>query len=342
MKGVIGGVLGLAILCTGWMLFIAALVTGDQSAKADTTTLVIPQNVPSEYKQAVGLAGSICSGVSPVDVAAFIEVTNGYKPDAPRLAGRESALLLPTGTFAALGRDGNDDQKVSADDFSDAIVTAGKFFCVLSPQLRALIDAGEVSGDVFLLSVAVWKTDLETVKTAKGVPENVRALVESMGDKRGELNASGVGAPLLSGGGITDSGACLFPDPTRPGVAGACVTARTKYFISAAKGAEVTGRGGKNMYCWDAHRWNPLSDHPKGKACDLIYSSGFAKGAELSEGNRALNWIMANWEPLGVSYVIWQGQIWEAPYQPKRYASSIYNVLSANGGHYNHIHISFK
>jgi hypothetical protein len=98
-----------------------------------------------------------------------------------------------------------------------------------------------------------------------------------------------------------------------------------------------------SISCWDAHEWNPTSDHPKGKACDLMVGGD----ARKSPGQRALGTRIANWSirtapQTGVHYVIWYGQIWTArtgrwsPYN----GGGIYDPTDATGGHFNHVHVS--
>lgn len=143
-----------------------------------------------------------------------------------------------------------------------------------------------------------------------------------------------------------------------PGNGGAAPVA----FTGASVGATVpdpTGTGGKltpataAMYaavnaafpmrsasCWDAHLWNPTSDHPLGKACDIYYDTPgvFPTEAERQRGWEVANWIVANAAALNVKYVIWDGQFWQGSWGP--YSSGIYDVTDPVGGHFDHIHVS--
>ncbi|MBM9468052.1 hypothetical protein [Nakamurella leprariae] len=120
------------------------------------------------------------------------------------------------------------------------------------------------------------------------------------------------------------------------------ITARTDVGIRAAAAAGVINLA--NSTCWDEHAWNPTSDHPLGKGCDLFFAYKTSEGR--AAGWRAANWFVANQAKLGVYYLIWQGRFWGA-YAPKAwtdYQSSVYgcpNPANVTGCHYDHIHVSF-
>lgn len=137
--------------------------------------------------------------------------------------------------------------------------------------------------------------------------------------------------------------ATICPDPTN-GLG--CVTPRTSAIVTALRGVNstVTASGGTSwnqITCWDPHLWNPSSDHPKGKACDLGYGPGFAAGEKLAAGDQMAAWMIENAGVYGVNYIIWQGRIWFARkgvWEP--YNSGIYDTTSPSGGHFDHVHAS--
>jgi hypothetical protein len=142
---------------------------------------------------------------------------------------------------------------------------------------------------------------------------------------------------------------CTKPDPTTKG----CLTPATRHALDqiyAAFGKPGPTAPIHSASCWDKHAWNPTSDHPKGRACDLFPGRGgvFAAGPELAAGWRLANWLRANAEPLQVKYVIWQGRIWE-PGKPddggwgRRYTGGgIYDPTDVTGGHFDHVHVSIR
>jgi hypothetical protein len=132
-------------------------------------------------------------------------------------------------------------------------------------------------------------------------------------------------------------GGCVADDPTTSG----CLTPAAAHLyqqVLVAFGAWPWG-----ATCWDAHAWNPSSDHPRGKACD--YTVG-AIGQHPSDADKAVGWQLADWltahaAALRVKYVIWQGQIWQPSSGWRAYSGGgVYNPSDATGGHYDHVHVS--
>jgi hypothetical protein len=159
-------------------------------------------------------------------------------------------------------------------------------------------------------------------------------------------NTPAAAAPVPFTGGPAG---CVVPDPTTKG----CLTAATAHaleqidqqFGGYRKGPKILSAG-----CWDAHAWNPTSDHPKGRACDFFFgkAGAFAAGAELDHGWELARWLRSNAAALRVSYVIWQGRIWTAGrgdnggWGTKYTGGGIYDMRSATGSHSDHVHASFQ
>ena len=98
--------------------------------------------------------------------------------------------------------------------------------------------------------------------------------------------------------------------------------------------------------CWDRHAWNPTSDHPLGKACDVTFGrlGTFPGPDDVLRGWVLANWLRANAAPLQVSYVIWQGRIWSPSRDSESWRAygggGVYDASSPTGGHYDHVHLS--
>lgn len=125
------------------------------------------------------------------------------------------------------------------------------------------------------------------------------------------------------------------PDPTTGGK----ITPRMKRFYDEAKKAGY-GNPGKGIGCWrpDSMQW-----HPSGTACDYMFESGKpATGKQLRRGNAFANWAIANSKRLEVSYLIWQGKIWERStgkwVQYDGYGGP--TAQNATTGHYDHVHVN--
>jgi hypothetical protein len=157
-------------------------------------------------------------------------------------------------------------------------------------------------------------------------------------------------AGLLDPGAWTGgSTGCTVPDPT----GGRCVTGATRHGfeeVAAAFEGWKDGPAIRSAGCWDRHAWNPRSDHPQGRACDLFATrpGRYADGAELADGWRVARWFRGHAGPLQVKYVIWQGRYWDPRVADqdgwgRRYSGGgVYDVRNATGGHYDHVHVSFR
>jgi hypothetical protein len=141
---------------------------------------------------------------------------------------------------------------------------------------------------------------------------------------------------------------CTGTDPTN---GRGCLTGVARHGLDSVTTAFGPLQGGPVVHtasCWDAHVWNPSSDHPRGRACDLFPTTGgtFPQGQELANGWRVAEWLRANAGPLHVSYLIWQGRYWDPSVADsggwgRPYSSSVYDVHDATGGHFDHVHVSF-
>lgn len=137
---------------------------------------------------------------------------------------------------------------------------------------------------------------------------------------------------------------CTEPDPTS---AEGCLTPTTAHALREMQrlfGPQIRSAG-----CWARRPWNPTSDHPLGRACDVFPDRAgiFPSGPPLTAGWRLAAWLRANAETLRVKYVIWQGRYWDPatrdqggwgePYT----GGGVYNTADPTGGHYDHVHVSF-
>ncbi|MDN5920407.1 MAG: hypothetical protein L0I76_35795 [Pseudonocardia sp.] len=140
---------------------------------------------------------------------------------------------------------------------------------------------------------------------------------------------------------------CTAADPT----GGRCLTAATRHAydeIARVFGPPGGNRAVRSADCWDAHAWNPTSDHPRGQACDFFPTDAgrFPQGQELQNGWRLANWLRTHAATLKVSYVIWQGRIWtpgtpDADGWGRPYTGGgVYDPNDATGGHHDHVHLS--
>ena len=143
-------------------------------------------------------------------------------------------------------------------------------------------------------------------------------------------------APSVFAG--TASG-CIVPDPTGTG---GCVTPAAAWML----GQIAEGFGPLPTSCWDAHAWNPASDHPSGKGCDVTFGrlGTFPGPDDIQRGWVLAEWLRSSAGALRVSYLIWQGLIWTTARADEGWRTytggGIYDPHDPTGGHYDHIHIS--
>jgi hypothetical protein len=145
----------------------------------------------------------------------------------------------------------------------------------------------------------------------------------------------GQGLPAPWTGGSTG---CVLPDPTGTG---GCVTGSTWHLLEQVAAAWGAWPGS----CWDAHAWNPRSDHPRGLACDFTVGR---LGRRPSAQERARGWGLAEWllagaDRLAVRYVIFDGLYCPAGGACRPYSGGgVYDPESVTGGHFDHVHVSLR
>lgn len=176
--------------------------------------------------------------------------------------------------------------------------------------------------------------------------DTVHAFVEKFTLRETPLPTRPDAAPRPWTGGATG---CELDDPTGDG----CVTGATAHGLASATavfGSWSDGPVIRSAGCWDAHAWNPRSDHPRGRACDLFATEPgtFAKDGQLDAGWRVARWYQRHADVLKVRYLIWQGRYW-APHVEdqggwgRRYTGGgVYDTRDATGGHHDHVHVSFR
>jgi hypothetical protein len=174
-----------------------------------------------------------------------------------------------------------------------------------------------------------------------GDPYAGRAGAKPSGDEGAipPQDADDCGGGLISGKPINGVWPPEDATVTDPSGTGGLVTPRMAAWVSQAR----TALGALSLGCWDAHAWNPTSDHPKGRACDVFVGTDARQSAPARiKGDRIANWAVQTAAKTGVHYVIWYGKIWSVRTgQWKVYnGAGIYDTTSASGGHYDHVHVS--
>ena len=162
--------------------------------------------------------------------------------------------------------------------------------------------------------------------------------MQLVGDYRALAGSGGPGSGLDLPAGSRVGAGCTLPDPTGTG---GCVTPRTAQLLATLR----TAHGQLPIACWAPRPGNPTSDHPRGRACDITYGAigRFPTPDERAAGWAMTEWLIAHAQPLGITYLIWDGHIWTTRSGWRPYTGGgIYNPRHPTGGHYDHIHISVK
>jgi hypothetical protein len=147
----------------------------------------------------------------------------------------------------------------------------------------------------------------------------------------------GAGTFVGPGGAFAAQTCSVIPDPTTDR---GCLTPRM-----AALAAQLTAQK-RSLSCWDAHAWNPSSDHPLGKACDVFPGPGgvLPTAAQKTDGDALAAALQASAKQTGIHYLIWYGRIWSIDHDAQGWqpynGGGVYDPADITGGHYDHIHIS--
>ncbi len=359
------------VAVTGLLLLGAAPAPDGPEPTTGVVADALPGPAREQLPLVTELSATQCPELPPVWLVAQVQVESGW--DAG-LAGDGPAGLLQFGQpawTAAGGEPWSGDVPAPGDDVLDPeqhLRVAVPWLCA---TLRAVTDHLEATGktadplDALLVChvagcgrVADSATGVPVAGEARcgtGCADAVRRYLEAVHAEverfsaAAEPAAPGPAPPAQPEPWTGGSTGCERSDPTGDG----CVTGAALHGFEAAAAAFGGWRDGpviRDAGCWDEHAWNPRSDHPRGRACDLFPGApgAFAEGPELDAGWRVADWFRAHADALAVEYLIWQGRYWDAGVADdggwgRRYTGGgVYDTRDATGGHYDHVHVSFR
>lgn len=116
----------------------------------------------------------------------------------------------------------------------------------------------------------------------------------------------------------------------------------TPRMSSLLRDIQVYGPSGDGIGCVADRPSNPTSDHPHGRACDIMFDPNDKQA--VADGWALARRLTKNQHLTGVKYIIWQGKFWSAenpqwvPYQSGAYGCP--NPHNVTGCHYDHVHVS--
>ncbi|MGH3614472.1 MAG: hypothetical protein ACRDRK_18160 [Pseudonocardia sp.] len=351
------------------------LLGAAREEEASPASGVDPARIPTLARESLPLVEELtaqhCPELPPAWVVAQVEAESGWDPAATSSDAPGGAAGLyqfdERNWLAAGGEPWLSDPPapdVTVTSAADHLRIAVPWVCTnLRAVTRHLADTGKQTPPLDAMLVCHIAGCGRVTGSATGVPQAgeaacgqrcallirryldaVHGHLERFTVPAGPSGAAAVPTPWT--GGATG---CRLDDPTGDG----CLTGATRHGLEAAVAVFGDWSDGpvlRSAGCWDAHAWNPRSDHPRGKACDLFATEPghFAADTELDAGWRVAKWYRSHAGPLKVKYLIWQGRYW-APNAAdqdgwgRRYTGGgVYNVRNATGGHYDHVHVSFR
>ncbi|MFI6078682.1 glycoside hydrolase family 19 protein [Actinoplanes sp. NPDC051343] len=115
-------------------------------------------------------AGRQCDLVSPVVLAAQIQVGSEFDPQATGPHGEDGIAQLPEGAFATYGRDDDGNGRASADDLEDAVFAQARYLCALGDSIDGMLSGGQVTGNRLTLTLLAWDVGLTELKKMGRIP----------------------------------------------------------------------------------------------------------------------------------------------------------------------------
>ncbi|MDG4760374.1 hypothetical protein [Micromonospora sp. WMMD710] len=340
LGAVAAGVIAVLVLCAGG---IAALFGGGGSASAACYTAVGPDGQPVLPTLAASPptdgAGS-WSGEQLANARTIITVGAGQQVPARGWIIALATAMQESGLRNLTGGDrdsvGLFQQRPSQGwgtpaQLGDPTYAAGKFYDKLAAitgwQTMPLTEAAQaVQRSAYPDAYAKWEDDATSL---------VQEQVTSSGGVELDCSSMALGtaepAPRNSDGSWPEENCAIRPDPT---TGTGCVTPRLLHLVQ-----QTTSAGFPKPGCY---RIDDHGEHPKGRACDwMMTSGGEASGIQKARGDAMAAWAVANADRLGIQYVIWFRQIWTESEGWHPY-NNPWGGNDPSGWHTNHIHISVQ
>ncbi|MEV3923736.1 lytic transglycosylase domain-containing protein [Actinomadura coerulea] len=303
------------------------------AAKAPTDS--IPSNYVTLYKAAEkehGISWAVLAGVGKVESDHGRSTLPGVS-SGQNYAGAAGPMQFIAPTWEKYGANGptinekgelgKPDGKRSRYDPGDAIFAAAVYLKALGAPAQTRRALWQYNGAAdsswgYADKVLSWAERYAGGKFSLGGQNNAGASCASFGN-------GGNWKP----GSVCPAGGGMVGDITRRT---ACVRDQIKTLFGVPRG----------IGCYRANGGIPGGgEHPLGRACDFMISSGAPNAREVQLGYDIANWAKANAGRLGIQYIIYRQHIWS----PAR-AGEGWRQMEDRGGltanHYNHVHISVQ
>ncbi|TDE51482.1 serine/threonine protein kinase [Nonomuraea mesophila] len=129
-------------------------------------------DIPDEYRELIVQAGTYCElpGLSPALIAAMLKAESGYDPDLSDKANDEYGIARWTPGVLWHWQPGGLQRPKPSPPFTPelSILSIGRFMCRLGPRVT------ELPGDPALKLAALYRSGVDPLKEAKGVPPRWR------------------------------------------------------------------------------------------------------------------------------------------------------------------------
>lgn len=129
-------------------------------------------DIPGEYRALIVNAGTYCDepGLSPALIAAMLKAESGFDPKLSDTTNDEYGIARWTPSVLWHWQPGGLQGRQPTPPFTPelSILSMGRFMCTLGPQIRKL------PGDPALKLAALYRSGVDPLKRAKGIPERWR------------------------------------------------------------------------------------------------------------------------------------------------------------------------
>lgn len=306
-------VVGAVFVISGAIAGILAAVFGSSSPPAEASDAALA-DIPPAYLVLYPRSAELCRGLDWTILAAIgdIESNHGRSPLPGVTSGTNYAgaagpmqFLIPTwnGVRAA-----HPDIGPNVYRPEHAIPGAAHYLCDHGAR-----DRRDLRGAIYAYNHADWY---------------VRDVLRRAGEYR-------KAEPPRTGRTDWEPQQATIDDPT----SGGKITPRMS---SLLRDIQTYGPSGDSITCVADRPSNPSSDHPRGRACDVMFNPNDPES--VADGWTLAKRLAANQRANGIKYLIWQGKFWSAENpQWVTYTSSAYgcpNPQRVTGCHYDHVHVS--
>ncbi|GLY02440.1 MULTISPECIES: glycoside hydrolase family 19 protein [Actinoplanes] len=136
-----------------------AIIGGSGKGRLAANAVPRPELVP-----ALESAGQECDLISPIVLAAQIQVESEWDPATVGPDGEQGIAQLPPGVFDEYGEDDDDNGTKSVNDPIDAIHAQARYLCHLGTQVQQLLADHEIGGDALTMTLLAWDIGIDEVK----------------------------------------------------------------------------------------------------------------------------------------------------------------------------------